>query len=101
MLKPLSRTLWVEKIAVLFHRLFGPSGGSAECARNRLKVLILCDRIALGRVDLEALRSDMTAVVSRYIDVDPVQVELEVKRRGDKTVLLTVFPLRSAGGGAR
>lgn len=82
-------------------KLFRSSKGSAECARSRLKVLILCDRIALGRVDLDVLRSDVTAVVSKYLDIEPDRVKLKVKRRGKDTVLFVIFPLRSAGGCAK
>lgn len=93
-----NRRSFIGSLVNLCRGVLGLTGGSAACARDRLRVLILCDRVALGRVDLEGLKADMASVVLKYFDIDPSHIELEIKRRENETLLLATFPLRATGG---
>jgi len=60
-----------------------------------LRVIILCDRAGLSKAGLENLKSEMAAVARKYLDIDPLEAAVEIKRCGDaRTVLTAVFPLR-------
>jgi cell division topological specificity factor len=55
--------------------------GSAPVARERLKVLLAHERIALGNPDLlSVLREKILAVVARHVLFEPDKVQIKMDR---------------------
>jgi len=71
--------------------------GSGLRARERLEVIVLCDRISLDRPALNALKAELTGVVARYVEVDREAARLEVARDRSGVRLVAVFPVRRGG----
>ena len=82
----------------LFHILTGRNSGNI--AKKRLEFLLIADRTGCTPEILEMLKNDMIKVISRYMMIDPEQLEVKVihmdhKRVGDKLpVLYASIPVR-------
>ena len=68
---------------------------SAKSAKERLQLVLIHDRTDLTQVELEALRDDILAVISRHVDIDPGAVRIDVERDGREQRLVADIPLRS------
>lgn len=60
-----------------------------DTARKRLQVILVMDRIGLTQENIEAIKSDMIQVVSKYLVVDEGSIEVDMKRSGDSMVLVS------------
>lgn len=69
---------------------------SAQSAKERLQLVLVHDRTDMTQVEMEALRDDILAVISRHIDVDPEGVRIDLERDGREQRLVADIPLRSA-----
>ena len=68
---------------------------SASSAKERLQLVLIHDRTDMTQVELEALRDDILAVISRHVDIDPDAVRIDVERDGREQRLVADIPLRS------
>ena len=68
---------------------------SAKNAKERLQLVLIHDRTDMTQLEMEALRDDILAVISRHIDVDPDGVRIDVERDGREQRLVADIPLRS------
>lgn len=78
----------------LLVRLFGRNGKTADTAQRRLQLVLVMDRVGLAPDVLEAMKTEMLQVVSRYLVVDEETIELDVKRSEDRVVLVSNIPVR-------
>ena len=82
----------------LFHILTGRNSGSI--AKKRLEFLLIADRAGCTPEILEMLKNDMIKVISRYMMIDPEQLEVKVihmdqRKAGEKLpVLYASVPVR-------
>lgn len=51
---------------------------SGEIARNRLKLLLTSDKINCSPEIMEMIKDDMIHMISKYMDIDPGGIELEI-----------------------
>jgi cell division topological specificity factor len=77
-----------------FDRLTGRKR-SAQSAKERLQLVLIHDRTDMTQVQMEALRDDILAVISRHVDVDPEGVRIDLERDGREQRLVADIPLRS------
>ena len=65
-------------------RLLGrpPRGGSGAVARERLKLILECDRARLSAAELEKIRDEIIETISRHISFDSDDVEITLGRDG-------------------
>jgi cell division topological specificity factor len=83
----------------LLDRLLGRpaplTGGSGAVAKERLKLVLEYDRAQLSPAELELIRDDIIASISRHVDVsrEDVQVTLEPGGR-----LVAEIPIGGRGG---
>ena len=54
---------------------------SKEVAKDRLKILLISDRINCSPEMMEMIKKDIAKVLSRYIQIDPGKMEIEVSKR--------------------
>jgi cell division topological specificity factor len=77
-------------------RLLGRQPKSANKAKERLQLVLIHDRTDLSPADMEALKDEMLAVISRYIEIDPQEVSIEMARDGREQRLVADIPIRGA-----
>ena len=66
----------VMKLKNLFHKK-----KSKDIAKDRLKILLISDRINCSPEMMELIKKDIAKVLSRYIQIDPGKMEIEVSKR--------------------
>lgn len=77
-----------------FMKLFrGESSG--QTAKERLRLVLLSDHLALAPEVVEALKTDLLQVISRYVEVDEAHVDVTFEQREHEVAMLANIPIRS------
>lgn len=82
-------TSWLES-------LIGRKPKSADAAKERLKMVLINDRTDLTPAALEKLKDELLQVISRYVDIDPDTVNIEMTQEGREQRLVADIPVRTA-----
>jgi cell division topological specificity factor len=80
----------------LLERIFGHDRKSANQAKERLKLVLIHDRTDLAPGMLENLKDEIIAVISRYVDIDPAAVRINMEQDGREQRLIADIPLRAS-----
>ena len=78
-----------------FDRLFRRKN-SAESAKERLQLVLIHDRTDLTPAQLDSLRDDLIATISRHVEIDAQSVQLGMEHDGRSQRLVADIPLRAA-----
>ena len=62
---------------------------SKDTARNRLRVVLIQDRLDLPSEKMDAMKREIWEVVSRYLVVDDDFLEFEIRRLDELVVLVS------------
>ncbi|HLI88117.1 MAG TPA: cell division topological specificity factor MinE [Ktedonobacteraceae bacterium] len=65
-----------------------------EMAKERLKVVLVHDRLKLNPELLELIKSELLAVLSRRLDVDEKQMQITLAHEGGWDKLLANVPIK-------
>ncbi len=76
-------------------RLLGQKPKSASQAKDRLKLVLIHDRMDLTPDALEKLKNEMLQVISRYVDIVPEAVHIQMAHEGREQRLVADIPLRA------
>ena len=68
---------------------------SAASAKERLQLVLIHDRTDMTPAELDALKDDLLAVISRHVDIEPDAVRIGLERDGRSQRLVADIPLRS------
>jgi len=77
-------------------RLFGRKRKSAHQAKERLQFVLIHDRTNLTTSALEDLKDEIIEVISRYIEIDPTTVTIEMNKEGREQRLIADIPILGA-----
>lgn len=71
-------------------RMFGrePKESSATTAKSRLQFVLVHDRINLEAEQMEAMKAEILAVISKYVAVDSDKVDIALQQRDRNNNLL-------------
>jgi cell division topological specificity factor len=75
-----------------FKRLFYPEPSSVT-ARERLRLVLLSDHLALAPDVVESLKTDLIAVISRYVDVDAANCDVTFEQQERQVAMLANIPI--------
>lgn len=75
-------------------KLFGRKT-SADSAKERLQLVLIHDRTDMTPAELDSLRDDLIATVSRHVSIDAENVQIEVEHEGRSQRLIADIPLKS------
>jgi cell division topological specificity factor len=75
--------------------LTGGKTKSADDAKERLKLVLIHDRTDLTPEMMERMKDEILVVISRYIDIDPTTVRMNVAQDGREQRLMADIPLRA------
>jgi cell division topological specificity factor len=80
----------------LFLKVFLREMSSREEAKGRLHLVLAHDRSGLDGAKLQELRREIALVISRYVEIEPDSVEIEIERLSrEDTQLIVSSPLRA------
>jgi cell division topological specificity factor len=83
-------------MASLIEWLTGQKPKSAGQAKDRLKLVLINDRTDLTPAEMETLKNELLAVISKYIPIDPNGVNISMSQEGREHRLLADIPLKPA-----
>jgi len=78
-----------------FDRLFGRKN-SAESAKERLQLVLIHDRTDLTPAELDSLRDDLIATISRHVEIEAQSVKIGMEHDGRAQRLVADIPLKNA-----
>ncbi len=79
----------------LFDRFFGKKN-SAENAKERLQLVLIHDRTDLTPAELDTLKDDLIATISRHVEIDAEAMRIGVEHDGRSQRLVADIPLKAA-----
>ncbi len=88
-------------MAGFLDRLTSNKTKSANSAKERLKLVLIHDRTDLSPQALEDMKNDLLAVISRYVDIDPSLVQINMAQEGREHRLVADIPIKPAARRAR
>lgn len=85
------RNLKVQLLNWFFHLNDGDS--VRETAKDRMRKMLVYDRLELPAGRLEVLEEELLAVVSRYFELDPETTNFDLQQTERKAALIANFRL--------
>ena len=79
----------------LFDRFFGRKK-SADNAKERLQLVLIHDRTDLTPAELDSLKDDLIATISRHVEIDAQSMRIGVEHDGRSQRLVADIPLKAA-----
>ncbi|MDR2042912.1 MAG: cell division topological specificity factor MinE [Clostridium sp.] len=58
---------------------------SREVARDRLKILLISDRVDCSPEMMELIKTDIAKVISKYMKIDAANMEIQLNTKGTKS----------------
>ncbi|MFM8370617.1 MAG: cell division topological specificity factor MinE [Chloroflexota bacterium] len=69
---------------------------SASNAKERLQLVLVHDRTDLTPGQLESLKDDLIKAISKYIEIDPEAVRIDLEKEGREQRLVADIPLKNS-----
>ena len=69
---------------------------SADNAKERLQLVLIHDRTDLTPAELDSLRDDLVATISRHVEIDVQAMQIGVEHDGRSQRLVADIPLKAA-----
>ncbi|MBP8614228.1 MAG: cell division topological specificity factor MinE [Firmicutes bacterium] len=73
---------------------------SKEVARDRLKVVLMQDRLAIAPQTMEQMQDAVIVAISKFVEIDEKGLEFEWEDTDRNKVLVASIPIRSVKRGA-
>lgn len=80
-------------MANLLNRIFSKEPSSADKAKDRLRLVLSSDRTDLTASAMENLKDDLLEVLSRYIQIDPTAMRIDITSEGRQQRLIADIPI--------
>jgi len=77
-------------------RIMSRSPKSADQAKERLKLVLINDRTDLSPQDMDLMKNELLAVISRYIEIDPAAVRISMSQEGREQRLIADVPIKTS-----
>jgi len=77
-----------------FDRLLSKDTKSASQAKERMKLVLIHDRVNMNSNTLDSLKDEIINVISRHVDIDPEAVRIEMAQDGRQQRLIAEIPLK-------
>lgn len=77
----------------IFRRLFGQKESSSNVAKNRLKLVLVHDRVDLSPGKMDLLKDELIKVISKYVEIDRDGIDISLSRHDSQSQLVANIPL--------
>ena len=80
----------------MFKRLIGALNRekmSKSVARNRLQLILIQDRVGANEGVMKALLVELTAILSKYFELEPSRVKMDLHREAHSMALVANIPV--------
>lgn len=78
----------------LIQKLFGKEPqGSKNIAKERLRFVLVHDRVNVSPQYMEAIKDDMIKVISNYMDINETEMEINLTRSNTQVALVANIPV--------
>lgn len=57
---------------------------SCEVAKDRLKILLISDRVNCSPEVMELIKADVAKVISKYMKIDAGNMDIQIQAKGNK-----------------
>lgn len=57
---------------------------SKDVAKDRLKILLISDRVSCSPEMLEMIKTDIAKVISKYMKIDAVNMDIQISKTGSR-----------------
>jgi len=86
----------------LIQRLFGKDAAcSKDVAKERLRLVLVHDRVNTSPQFMEGLKDDMIKVISNYMDINEKTMEVHFAQTEDSVALIANIPVNNMKRGNR
>ena len=65
-------------------RRFFRKKSSCQVAKDRLKILLISDRVSCSPEMMELIKTDIAKVISKYMKIDAEHMEIQINAKGCK-----------------
>lgn len=79
----------------MLQRLLGRETKSKDIAKQRLRLVLVQDRMGVSPQFMEALKREIIAVLSRYVEIDERNLEVNLTSHDTSMALVANIPVRS------
>lgn len=66
-------------------RYFFRKKSSCQIAKDRLKILLISDRVNCSPEVMELIKADIAKVISKYMQIDTGNMDIQIQAKGSKT----------------
>ena len=85
----------------LFNRIFGKQKmGSKDIAKERLRLVLVHDRVNVSPQLMELLKEDLIHVISNYMDINEKEMEISLTTNNSSVALIASIPVTRLKRGA-
>lgn len=80
-------------------RIFGRrEESSSDIAKERLKLVLVHDRVSISAATLEKMKDELITVISRYVEIEPDGVEVTFTQGKRESRLVADIPVVGPAG---
>ena len=77
----------------LFYKNNNIACGSKNTAKERLKLVLVQDRMNLDSAKLDGLKNDLIDVIDKHLDIDREAMDVSFCREGDSVAIIANIPV--------
>jgi Septum formation topological specificity factor len=71
--------------------LFREKRSASQIAEERLRLVLIQDRLSLSSKEFEMLKEDIIKVLSKYFDIEENEIKINLERTKEKNILKQSF----------
>lgn len=75
--------------------LFKEKRSASQIAEERLRLVLIQDRLSLSSKEFQMLKEDIIKVLSKYFDIEENEIKINLERTKEKNIFEAIVPLIS------
>jgi len=72
---------------------FGQRKEASKIAEERLKLILIQDRLFISSEEFESLKEDIMQVLSKYFDIEKDSIQINIERNKEKSIFEAIVPV--------